>query len=84
MTDLQITESAAVQFPMVRHAEAVGWAPIPPDIALQKRGGEAGTLFRDEIEGALRRFNAWMTDDVIRSVIDRFEAISPMNYQYQL
>ena len=78
MTNLQITESAAVQFPMVRHAEAVGWAPIPPDIALQKRGGEAGTLFRDEIEGALRRFNAWMTDDVIRSVIDRFEAISPM------
>ena len=77
MTDLQITESAAVQFPMIRHAEAVGWAPIPPDIALQKRGGEAGTLFRDEIEGALRRFNAWMTDDAIRSVIDRFEAIPP-------
>ena len=77
MTDLQITESAAVQFPMIHHAEAVGWAPIPPDIALQKRGGEAGTLFRDEIEGALRRFNAWMTDDAIRSVIDRFEAIPP-------
>ncbi len=77
MTDLQITESAAVQFPMVRHAEAIGWTPVPPDIALQKRGGEAGMLFRDEIEGALRRFNAWMTDDTIRSVIDRFEAIPP-------
>ena len=77
MTDLQITESTAVQFPMIRHAEAIGWIPVPPDIALQKRGGEAGTLFRDEIEGALRRFNAWMTDDAIRSVIDRFEAIPP-------
>lgn len=77
MTDLKITESAAVQFPMVRHAKAIGWTPVPPDTALQKRGGEAGMLFRDEIEGALRRFNIWMTDDAIRSVIDQFEAINP-------
>lgn len=32
-------------------------------------------LFRGEIEGALRHFNVWMTDDTIRAIIDRFEAI---------
>ena len=52
MTDLQITESPAVQFPMVRHAETIGWIPVPPDISLQKRGGEAGMLF-DETEPPL-------------------------------
>ena len=34
-------------------------------------------LFRDELEGALGRFNPWMTDDAIRSVVERIEAIPP-------
>ena len=75
MTDLKISEAASVQFPMVRHAEEIGWTPLPPEVATHKRGGEAGMLFRDELEGALERFNSWMTDDVIRSVVERIEAI---------
>ena len=77
MTELNITEATTVQFPMVRHAAEIGWTPIPPASSLQKRGGEAGMLFRDELEGALRRFNPWMTDDSIRAVVERLEAISP-------
>ena len=77
MTDLKITEAASVQFPMVRHAAEIGWTPLPPEVAMHKRGGEAGMLFRDEVEGALGRFNPWMTDDVIRSVVERIEAIPP-------
>ena len=77
MTDLRISEAASVQFPMVRHAAEIGWAPLPPEVAMHKRGGEAGMLFRDELEGALRLFNPWMTDDVIRSVVEKIEAISP-------
>ena len=77
MSDLKITEAASVQFPMVRHAAEIGWTPLPPEVAMHKRGGEAGMLFRDELEGALGRFNPWMTDDGIRSVVERIEAIPP-------
>ena len=77
MTDLKISEAASVQFPMVRHAAEIGWTPISPEVAMHKRGGEDGMLFRDELEGALGRFNPWMTDDVIRSVVERIEAIPP-------
>ena len=77
MSDLKISEAASVQFPMVRHAAEVGWTPLPPEVAMHKRGGEAGMLFRDELEGALGRFNPWMTDDGIRSVVERIEAVPP-------
>ena len=77
MSDLKISEAASVQFPMVRHAAEVGWTPLPPEVAMHKRGGEAGMLFRDELEEALGRFNSWMADDVIRSVIERIEAVPP-------
>ncbi len=77
MSDLKISEAASVQFPMVRHAVEIGWTPLPPELAMHKRGGEAGMLFRDELEIALGRFNSWMTDDVIRSVVEKIEAIPP-------
>ena len=77
MIGLKINEAASVQFPMVRHAAEVGWTPLPSEVAMHKRGGETGMLFRDELEEALGRFNRWMTDDVIRSVVERIEAISP-------
>ncbi len=75
MTEFNVTEADAVQFPMVRHASEVGWKPISPKEALRKRSGETGVLFKDDLEGALRRFNPWMTDEAIRSVVERFEAV---------
>ena len=66
MTDLKINEAVSVQFPMVRQAVEIGWLPLLLEVAIHKRGGEAGMMFRDEIEGALGRFNPLMTDDVIR------------------
>ena len=75
MTEFDISEAAAVQFPMVGHAEEVGWKPLPPSTATRKRGGEAGLLFRDELEGALRRFNPWMSDAAVRSAVERLEAL---------
>ena len=75
VTDLKITEAETIQFPMVRHAEEIGWTPLPPRMAVQLRGGEAGMLFRGELEEALRRFNPWMTGDAIRSAVEKIEAI---------
>ena len=72
-----ISEAGTVQFPMVRHAQEVGWTPLGPRAALEKRGGEAGTILRDELEGALRRFNPWMGEGALRSVVERLEAPRP-------
>ncbi|GER07160.1 type I deoxyribonuclease HsdR [Iodidimonas muriae] len=77
MTDLSISEAGTVQFPMVAHAASIGWTPITPEVAKQKRGGEAGMMLRDELEAALAKFNPWMTADAIRQVIEKLEAIPP-------
>ena len=77
MTELNITEAGAVQFPMVRHAAEVGWTPMRPVDALAMRGGEAGLLFRSVLEEALHRFNPWMTDDAVRSVVENIQALPP-------
>ena len=77
MTELSITEAGSVQFPMVRHAAEIGWAPLRPVDALAMRGGEAGLLFRGVLEDALHRFNPWLTDDAVRSVVENIQAIAP-------
>ena len=77
MTELNVTEAGSVQFTMVRHAAEVGWTPLSPKNALAMRGGEAGLLFRGEVEGALRRFNPWLTDNAIRSVVENLQALPP-------
>lgn len=77
MSELKISEAGTVQFPMVNHAVGIGWTPITPEVAKQKRGGEAGMMLRDEVEAALAKFNPWMTADAIRQVIEKLEAIPP-------
>ena len=77
MSHLRITETGTVQFPMVRHAVEIGWTPLPPIVAMHKRGGKAEMLFRGELEGTLGPFNPWMTEDAIRSAVERLEAIRP-------
>ena len=77
MTELNITEAGSVQFPMVRHAAEIGWTRLSPGDALAMRGGEAGLLFRGVLEEALRRFNPWLTDDAVRSVVENLQALPP-------
>ena len=77
MTELNITEAGSVQFPMVRHAAEIGWTPLSPSNALAMRGGEAGLLFCGVLEEALRRFNPWMKEDAVRSVVENLQALPP-------
>lgn len=77
MSDLKISEAGSVQFPMVKHAAEIGWTAINPEIAKQKRRGEAGMLLRDELEAKLAEFNPWLSADAIRSVIETLDAIPP-------
>ena len=65
----EINEAASAQFPIVRHTAEVGWLPLPPDVALQKRGGEAGMLFRNELMTKLKEFNSWI-DDGLRAGLE--------------
>lgn len=74
---VKISEAGTVQFPMVKHAVEIGWTPLTPEVAKQKRGGEAGMLLRDELEAALGRFNSWMSKDAIRQVIETLDALPP-------
>ena len=77
MTTGRINEGAVAQVPMVLHAQEVGWTPLEPKVAAAKRGGRAGTFFRDELEAAVHRFNPWLTPDAARSVVERIEATPP-------
>ncbi|MYH44041.1 MAG: HsdR family type I site-specific deoxyribonuclease [Acidimicrobiaceae bacterium] len=77
MAKHNIAEAETVQFPMVLHAAEVGWTPLAPRDAFFMRGGEAGLLLRGEAEKALRRFNPWMTDDAVRSVVENLQALPP-------
>ena len=60
---------------MVHHAVEVGWTPLSPQEAMQKRGDVEGMFFRDELETKLAQFNPWMSADAIRQVIELLEAI---------
>ncbi|MDI3430171.1 HsdR family type I site-specific deoxyribonuclease [Aeromonas sp. V90_14] len=75
MSTLKISEAGTVQFPMVKHAMEIGWTSITPQDARTKRGGEAGTFFRDELEAKLAAFNSWMTTDAVRSVVETLDAL---------
>jgi type I restriction enzyme R subunit len=77
MSELRISEAGTVQFPMVRHAHEIGWTPIAPDVAKQKRGGEAGMLLRDELEAKLAEFNPWLTIEAIHAIIETLDAVPP-------
>nr|RWA44601.1 hypothetical protein XfCFBP8356_05530 [Xylella fastidiosa subsp. sandyi] len=75
MSTLKISEAGTVQFPMVKHAVEIGWTSITPEDARTKRGGEAGTFFRDVLEAKLAAFNPWMSADTMRSVVETLDAL---------
>ena len=77
MNEIRISEAGSVQFPMVAHTAGIGWIPIAPDVAKQKRGGEASMLLRDELESAVAKFNSWLSADAIRQVIEKLDALPP-------
>lgn len=75
MSGLKISEAGTVQFPMVKHAAEIGWTSLSPEVAKQKRGGEAGMLLRDELEAKLSEFNPWLSADAVRSIIETLDAV---------
>ncbi len=74
---LKISEAGTVQFPMVNHAVEIGWTAVTDKDAQALRGGVAGGFFRSVLEAKLAEFNAWLTVDMVRSIIERLDALPP-------
>jgi len=74
MTMLKIGEPGTVQFPMVDHAVGIGWKPLTPEEAVYQRGGEDGVFLRGVLLRKLREFNAWLTEDAARAIVEKLEA----------
>ncbi|MEI2713601.1 MAG: type I restriction endonuclease [Nocardioides sp.] len=75
MTTLKINEGDTVQFPMVKHAVEIGWSPLNPAEAEAKRQGRANMIFRDDLEAKLLVFNAWLSEDQARAIVDTIDAL---------
>lgn len=74
-------EAGTVQFPLVKHAAAIGWTVVSDSDALRLRGGEAGMFFYKELEGALLRLNPGIViSDNVQSIIQRMESV-PSNIE---
>ncbi|MGH2370121.1 MAG: type I restriction endonuclease [Chloroflexota bacterium] len=61
-----MSERSAVQSPMLRYAQEIGWEYVGPERALALRGGETGRFFTSVLEAQLLRLN--------RGVVDRERA----------
>lgn len=75
MSSLKISEAGTVQFPMVNHSAEIGWTPLTPEIAREKRGGDSGIFFRDDLSVKIKEFNYWLTNDNTRSIIETLDAL---------
>ncbi|MBP1466200.1 HsdR family type I site-specific deoxyribonuclease [Candidatus Chloroploca sp. M-50] len=57
-----MSERSAVQNPMLRYAEAIGWRFVPREEALRLRGGETGRIFAEVLTAQLLRLNPGVVD----------------------
>lgn len=75
MSQIKISEAKSVQFPMVKHASAVGWEQLTPEEAEGMRRGRANMLFPQVLEDKLRQFNPWLSEDQARAIVESIEAL---------
>src|SRR5215475_14377698 len=52
-----MSERSAVQNPMLKYADEIGWQYLAPDEALSLRGGEKGLFLRDVLTAQLQQLN---------------------------
>ncbi len=57
-----MSERSAVQNPMLRYAEEIGWEYVRPEDALALRGGDTGLYFTGVLEAQLLRINPGVVD----------------------
>lgn len=73
-----MSERTAVQYPLIRYAEAAGWECVRSDDALALRGGDATFLFEPVLEKQLLRLNpGFMDSDLAQEVLRRLSLRRP-------
>ena len=59
---MTMSERSAVQNPMLKYAQEIGWEYVKPDDALTFRGGDTGLYFTGILEAQLFRLNPGVVD----------------------
>ncbi len=73
-----MSERAAVQNPMLRYADSIGWAYISPDEALKLRNGDTGLYFTDILTTQLLKLNPGVvTPDRTVDILRRLNLLEP-------
>ena len=57
-----MSERSAVQEPMLKYSDEIGWRSISPSEAMQMRGGDTGLYFADVLETQLMELNKGILD----------------------
>ena len=57
-----MAERAAVQNPMLKYADEIGWKSVPRSEAMQLRRGDTGLYFADVLEAQLMKLNGGILD----------------------
>lgn len=57
-----MSEASAVQNPLIKYAEAIGWQPVGPKQALTWRGGDTGLFFTEILREQLVKLNPGFID----------------------
>ena len=68
-----MSERSAVQEPMLRYADEIGWQSVSPSQAMQMRGGDTGLYFSDVLQAQLLKLNKGIVDtsncaDILRQL----------------
>jgi len=73
-----MSERSAVQNPMLKYADAIGWKYVPPDEALRLRGGETGICFTEILKAELLRLNLGVVNEErAQEIIRRLNLLKP-------
>lgn len=73
-----MSERSAVQNPMLRYADEIGWEYVNPENALRMRGGESGLYFTQILQEQLLRLNPGLLDaGRVADVMRRLALLKP-------
>lgn len=73
-----MSERSAVQNPMIRYAQQIGWDYVRPEEALQLRGGETGRFFTNVLQAQLITLNPGVVDNTrATEVIRQLSLLGP-------
>lgn len=73
-----MSERAAVQNPMLKYADEIGWRSVSRSEAMQMRGGDKGLYFTDILQAQLMKLNRGILDQSLcGEIVRQLKLLSP-------